>query len=213
MAGAGDVDRDTFGDVVVGAYLWDTATVTDAGKVVAFHGSADGLAATPSWEVVGTESGARFGYAVASAGDVNGDGYADVIVGEPYRDVEGTDQGRALVYEGSAAGLPTAASWIKGGSMGGDWYGQSVASAGDVNGDGYGDVIIGAPGADAPDSAEGLAHVYLGNRGAARSFIPLQRRVGSDRPVARLGLSDRDDAFRITARGLPPLGRGDVALE
>ena len=213
VAGAGDVDRDTFGDVVVGAYLWNSETVTDAGKVAAFHGSADGLAGAPSWQVEGTESGARFGFAVASAGDVNGDGYADVIVGEPLYDADEADTGRVLVFEGSAAGLPTSASWVRGGAIGGDWFGQSVASAGDVNGDGYGDVIIGIPGKDNPESTEGSAYVYLGNHGTARTFLPLQRFVNSETPIARLGVSDMETAFRITARGLPPLGRGDVELE
>jgi hypothetical protein len=82
---------------------------------------------------------------VASAGDVNGDGYSDVIVGAYQFDNGETDEGRAFVYHGSASGLSTTPNWTAESNQAGAFFGASVASAGDVNGDGFSDVIVGAP--------------------------------------------------------------------
>ena len=122
VSSAGDVNGDGYSDVIVG-----TMTV---GKVRVFHGSSTGLSPTPANSYTG---GSQFGTSVACAGDVNADGYSDVVIGSPV----GT---QALVYYGSASGLPGTASWTISVSVG---FGFSVASAGDVNGDGYSDVIVG----------------------------------------------------------------------
>ena len=82
---------------------------------------------------------------MATAGDVNGDGYADVIVGAAHYDNGQTDEGRAFVYHGAATGLGTAAAWTAEGNQASAVFGVSVGTAGDVNGDGYADVIVGAP--------------------------------------------------------------------
>ena len=87
-----------------------------------------------------------FGVSVATAGDVNGDGYSDVIVGAHDYDSDQTDEGRAYVYLGSASGLASSPAWTAEGDQAGADFGISVATAGDVNGDGYSDVIVGAPG-------------------------------------------------------------------
>jgi hypothetical protein len=108
-----------------------------------------------TWQAEGGQAGAHFGYAVASAGDVNGDGFADVIVGEPGYDVQGGDidpEGRVSVYLGSALGLQPDAAWT---AIGTRQFGSSVDSAGDVNGDGFDDVLI-------SQSFAG-ASVYLGS--------------------------------------------------
>ncbi len=104
----------------------------------------DPLLTTPSWTAESNQANAHFGYSVATAGDVNGDGYSDVIVGAPGYDDGQVDQGRAYVYTGSASGLSTNPSWVVAGSQGGAQFGCSVGTAGDVNGDGYSDVIVGA---------------------------------------------------------------------
>ncbi len=77
-----------------------------------FHGSAAGLAASADWIVTGNQSYAQFGWSVGAAGDVNGDGYDDVIIGAPYYDNGQTNEGAAFIYHGSASGLSTTAGWI-----------------------------------------------------------------------------------------------------
>eukprot|EP01030_Chromulinospumella_sphaerica_P019105 gene19105-biopygen16909 len=114
-------------------------------------------AITPDVGVVigGVTPGDRFGAAVASAGDVNGDGYLDIIVGATHADPNGANSGSAYVLFGTASGLPTdlATTPLDGtngfhirGANAGAFAGYSVASAGDFNGDGYGDLIVGATG-------------------------------------------------------------------
>ncbi len=75
---------------------------------------------------------------------MNGDGFADVIVGAPDYDNGHEDEGRAFVYHGSAIGLSPTPAWTAEAEQVSSNFGGSVASAGDVNGDGYSDVIVGA---------------------------------------------------------------------
>ena len=110
MATAGDVNGDGYADVIVGAPNYDNGQ-TDEGRAFVYHGSASGLSTTANWTAESDQASAYFGYSVATAGDVNGDGYADVIVGAPNYDNGQTDEGRAFVYHGSASGLSTTANW------------------------------------------------------------------------------------------------------
>ena len=142
-ATAGDVNGDGYTDVIVGAYLYD-GVQTDAGRVFVYHGSASGLGATPAWTADGDQSGSGFGFSVATAGDVNGDGYSDIIIGACNCDNGRPDDGRAFVYLGSPSGLANAPVWTAQGNQAGARFGASVATAGDVNGDGYADIVIGA---------------------------------------------------------------------
>ena len=82
---------------------------------------------------------------MATAGDVNGDGFSDVIVGAYRYDNEQGNEGRAFVYQGSAAGLANFPDWTAESNQPGAQFGVSVGTAGDVNGDGYSDVMVGAP--------------------------------------------------------------------
>ncbi len=86
---------------------------------------------------------------MGTAGDVNGDGYSDVIVGAHHYDNSQTDEGAAFVWYGSATGLvasgtPTNADWTAESDQASARLGLCVGTAGDVNGDGYSDVIVGA---------------------------------------------------------------------
>lgn len=166
IAAAGDVNGDGFGDVLVGAPLSNQGG-TDAGQAVLYYGGAQGLATTAGWSATGARSWAHFGAAVASAGDVNADGYADVIVGAPNEDgFNLVQEGHAYLYLGSEAGLSTTPAWIGAAGIFGAGYGHAVASAGDVNGDGYSDVVVGAPLYDAAGFYdEGRAYVHLGGPG------------------------------------------------
>ncbi|MDP2323750.1 MAG: FG-GAP-like repeat-containing protein [Gammaproteobacteria bacterium] len=158
---AGDVNGDGYSDVVVGASGFDNGQL-DEGRALVFLGRPGGLAPTPAWTAESNEPGAGFGSSVASAGDVNGDGYSDLIVGAPLFDNDQIGEGRTFVYLGSAAGLSTVAGWTAESNQDGAAFGYSVASAGDVNGDGYSDVIVGAPYFDNGGTNSGDASVYLG---------------------------------------------------
>src|SRR5439155_836287 len=133
------------------------------GRVYVYQGSAGGLSAIPAWTTRSFQSGAFFGASVSTAGDVNGDGYADVIVGALLQDNGQSDEGRAFLYLGSAAGLATSPAWTAESDQASAQYGYSVATAGDVNGDGYADVIVGAIMYDNGQTDEGRAFVYLGS--------------------------------------------------
>jgi hypothetical protein len=138
VASAGDVNGDGYDDVIVGAPFYQNPG--GKGRVFVFHGSPGGLLSTPAWTGEGTTATQYFGHSVAAAGDVNGDGYDDVIVGRDYSQ----DGGQAWVYHGSATGLGAAVDWTAVGPRG---FGFIVAGAGDVNGDGYADVVVGRDGA------------------------------------------------------------------
>ena len=186
VASAGDVNGDGYGDVVVGAYQYDDGE-TDEGRAYLYLGSAAGLAATPAWTAQGDQTDSRFGYSVASAGDVNGDGYSDVLVAAHRYDNGSIDEGRAHLYLGSASGLGATPAWTAEGNQGGADFGNSVASAGDVNGDGFDDVIIGSRSYDHGENNEGRAFVYLGSA-AGLSATPAWTGE-SDQPDARFGYS------------------------
>ena len=145
VATAGDVNGDGYADIIVGAYGWDGGQPFEGGAWV-YYGSAIGPRTSGvDWYKYGGQANAQFGYAVATAGDVNGDGYSDIIVGAPYWDNGEEDEGGIWVYHGSASGLSTTPAFNKDSDQAGARYGWSVGSAGDVNGDGYSDVIVGAP--------------------------------------------------------------------
>jgi hypothetical protein len=123
----------------------------------------DPLLTSPGWTAEGNQAGAWFGWSVGTAGDVNGDGYADVIVGARGYDSWESGEGRAFVYHGSATGLSAAAGWTAEGDQGDAQFGWSVGTAGDVNGDGYAEVIVGAWLYDNGEINEGRAFVYHGS--------------------------------------------------
>src|SRR5262249_19327079 len=118
-----------------------------------------GLSVTPAAVLEANLASAQFGMSVASAGDVNGDGYADIIIGAPEATHGQGAEGQAYLYYGSAGGIQTTPAWVTQPDQGAAQYGYSVASAGDVNGDGYSDVVVGAPG----EGTGGKAFVYCGS--------------------------------------------------
>ena len=177
-----------------------------------YHGSSTGLATSAAWTAESDQASADFAFSVAGAGDVNGDGYSDVIVGAHLFDNVIANRGRALVYLGSASGLATAASWTAESSQSSSEFGISVAAAGDVNGDGYGDVIVGSSLYDNGQTNEGRAFVYYGNGGPGLPRIPNQFKLNGA-PLALLGKSDSSTSFHLHALGITSAGRGKVRLE
>jgi hypothetical protein len=162
VSSAGDVNADGYSDVIVGAPYYDNGQ-SGEGMAFAYHGNSSGLSETPNWSAESNQESANFGRCVSSAGDVNNDGYSDVIVGAPYYDNVETNEGMVFAYHGSSSGLSLSSNWVFTAGQGGACVGTSVSSAGDVNGDGYSDVIVGAHHYDNGETDEGVAFVYHGS--------------------------------------------------
>jgi hypothetical protein len=186
VATAGDVNGDGYSDVIVGAPTYDNGQA-DEGKVFVYHGSPSGLSTTPSWSFEGNFAGVQLGNAVASAGDINGDGFGDVILAAYLFDDVQTDEGRVFVFQGTAAGLPANPAWTMQINQSGAQFGRSVGTAGDVNGDGFSDVLIGAPLYDNGQINEGRAYVFHGTAGGLG--INPQWVVESNQDLADFGLA------------------------
>ena len=162
VAAAGDLNRDGFDDVIVGATGWSNGE-SGEGRALVFHGRASGLNAAPAWSAEGGQAGAAFGQSVSGAGDTNGDGWGEVIVGARVYDHGEVDEGAAFVYAGSASGLSTAPVWTADPNQPGASFGVAVAGVGDHNGDGYADVLVGAFLHDGSFSDDGKGFLFLGS--------------------------------------------------
>lgn len=171
VAGVGDVNGDGFGDLVVGAPQFDGA----AGAAYLYLGGPDGPQDEPAWTFKASQLGASFGHAVAAAGDVNGDGRNDVLVGAPRWDNGEVDEGRVFLFLGNNGGLGSNATWTIESNQVGAQLGFSVGGAGDTNNDGLDDVIAGGPRYDNSFADEGVALVWLGqptgNLGTAPAWV------------------------------------------
>jgi hypothetical protein len=159
-AGAGDVNGDGYDDVIIGDVGFSNPESSE-GQALVFLGSPAGLAATPVWQVEGNAEILGFGFSVASAGDVNADGYDDVIVGSYQYDGGLTDIGKAWLYLGSPSGPATTPAWTAVGDTDRAWFGWNVASAGDVNGDSFSDVVIVASN-HSGGGGQGRAYIFRG---------------------------------------------------
>jgi len=182
--GAGDLNGDRFDDVIVGM-----PGGSPEGQARVFMGSAGGLQSFPAVTLTGDQVGSGFGNSVGPAGDVNGDGYADVVVGAPNRDYSPgstVDAGAAFVYLGGPGGLSTTVHWTEWGAQAGALFGAAVRTIGDIDGDGYADIAVGSPGYSNPESAEGQFAVFQGSSGgiAPSTFFPQ-----SNMTSARMGSS------------------------
>ncbi|MCP4570440.1 MAG: VWA domain-containing protein [FCB group bacterium] len=156
VAGLGDIDGDEVDDYVIGAPYNDAGGM-DAGRAYVFSGATG----SSIFEFTGESGGDRLGIAVADAGDVNGDGYSDIMVGASGHDGGGSGQGAVYIYSGldgvalrilygSSASVPDNAA-----------YGEAVAGIGDINADCFADILVGSPQAAAPVSTQnGRAYIY-----------------------------------------------------
>jgi hypothetical protein len=159
---AGDVNGDGYSDVIVGADYYDNGQ-TDEGKAFVYYGSATGISAAANWTTESDQTSAQLGNAVATAGDVNDDGYSDILVGSSYYDNGNTDEGRVNLYYGSSIGLSSAAKWTGESDQNSGRFGFSLSTAGDVNGDGYADILVGAVLYNNGQSNEGAVFLWYGS--------------------------------------------------
>lgn len=162
---AGDVNGDGHSDVLIGAQREDTGG-TDAGAAYLVLGPPSGTLSLADADaiLVGVGAGDYAGVSVSTAGDIDADGYADVIVGAYLNDDGGRDAGAAYLVRGPFSGVIdlSAADAILLGESTGDQAGISVDSAGDVDGDGFGDVLVGAPAESTAADHAGAAYLVLG---------------------------------------------------
>lgn len=188
VASSGDVDDDGYEDVVIGADNYHTPEGWHVGKAYLYHGGPGWLSLAPGWSSSGDEEqGSWFGSVVSSAGDVNDDGYADVLISAE-SSVEASHGGKVFLFLGGPAGLDTSPAWTRtGDSMSPDFLGLALAAAGDVDGDGFDDVLIGAPGYDSAQAASaGEAYLFRGSWDGL-SDTPAWSSVGDDWPLADFG--------------------------
>ncbi len=161
VKGAGDFNKDGYADVIIGAPYSSINGKTNSGTSYLLFGSSSGLSnidllslsSNQGFKITGENLGDNSGWSVASAGDVNGDGYSDIVIGAPNADpnLRG-NSGTSYVIFGKATGfadidllsLTVAQGFRVLGAASGDNSGSTVASAGDINGDGYSDIVIGA---------------------------------------------------------------------
>ena len=150
VSSAGDVNGDGYSDVIVGAFGYSSYT----GRAYIYYGGSS-MNNASDVTFTGEAVSNYFGYSVSLAGDVNGDGYSDVIIGAS---TYSSNTGRAYIFYGGSS-MNNAADVTFTGEAVSNYFGCSVSSAGDINGDGYSDVIIGA---NTYSSNTGRAYIYYG---------------------------------------------------
>jgi len=179
VSDAGDVNGDGFGDVAIGVYGGDDGG-NYSGEAYVIFGKASGfgeidlstaLSATDGFHIIGDADNDNLGASISSAGDVNGDGFDDVIIGATNNDAGGSNAGAAYVIFGKASGfttidLNTALDGDNGfkilGDAANDKAARSVSAAGDTNGDGFSDLLVGAPYGDDGGSYAGETYLIYG---------------------------------------------------
>ncbi len=213
VSNAGDVNGDGFADVIVGARGADPKGIYSGSSYVVF-GKTSGFDATLDLSSLDGNNGFRLdgtnfsglGNSVSDAGDVNGDGFDDMIVGAPYTNVSGLyEVGSSYVVFGKASGFDatldlSSLDGNNGFSMGGlgldSRLGISVSNAGDVNGDGFGDLIIGASG--------GPLAGY-----ASSSYVIFGKTAGFTAAI-NLSSLDGNNGFALDGAGRSVSNAGDV---
>ncbi|MCB9763074.1 MAG: FG-GAP repeat protein [Alphaproteobacteria bacterium] len=166
VAAAGDVNHDGLADLVAGA-IWNDEAGRDAGAVYLWSGptgTGETNIVTGTARLLGAAAGDQAGFSVSAAGDVDGDGNDDLLVGANYSDGGAQDGGAAYVARGPLSGdssLADAALVILGDEATG-WLGYSVSGGHDVDGDGTPDALVGMPYSYVSDARAGAVMVFSG---------------------------------------------------
>jgi hypothetical protein len=187
LAMVGDVNGDQFDDLVVGAPV-ATGSLEEEGSVFLYLGSPQGLSTQSLWRAWGGKKGQRLGENVQAAGDVNGDGFADVLVAAPRWDAALPGHGEVRLYVGNPQGLSAEPVWTYRSERPYARAGRGLARGFDINGDGLADLMVGLPGRMPVESYPGGAeiHFFFG-RGQGPSIEP---DLVWESPVRRDGFGD-----------------------
>ena len=200
---AGDINGDGYDDIIIGANWAEPdggnfgrhhnsgSTYVVFGKESGFSRTIDlsELDGSDGFRIDGENAEDHAGISVSSAGDIDGDGYDDIIIGAPYADSNEVWSGSSYVVFGKESGFSRTIdlSELDGsdgfridGESAGDWSGYSVSSAGDFNGDGYDDIIIGAYNADPNGNKSGSTYVVFGKESGFSRTIELSELDASD---------------------------------
>jgi len=184
VAGLGDCNGDGHGDFLVGAH-WNDQAASGAGSAYVYSGATGTLLRA----LRGVAAGDAFGYAVGDAGDVDGDGLADFIVGAPGADVGGANSGSASVFSSASGAL----LYTFHGDLPGDTFGSAVAGNFDVDDDGLSDLLVGALAADGNGLSSGLVRILAGSDGHELATVQgFETEVRFGAAVAPAGDLDQD---------------------
>ena len=157
---AGDINADGYGDIIVGCPYCKNSS-SGNGTAFIYYGSKAGI--QQQEKIIEIDQSALFGFSVSNAGDINGDGYDDVLVGAPTFDNGQSGEGALFVYQGSEAGINTSSAIHFECDQAYAYMGWSVFGAGDVNGDGYSDVVTGAKAYKSGENKEGAGFIFMGS--------------------------------------------------
>lgn len=213
IAGAGDVDRDGFDDLVIGAP--HAPSGTSSGKAYLFRGNAAGLDSLPAWTSADEGVSGLLGWSIATSTNLTFDGFADVVVSAPGFDVGAPVLGRVLLYPGSSTGPTKEPTQVLSASEPGTLFGYAI-STGDVDHDGDDDLIVGEPLYPSAEVSSGRALLYLSN-GGVYATSPAWTAEGSSGSRFGMALDLRgdvnNDGFRDAVVGAPYSSFGDAAHE
>ena len=213
VASAGDINGDGIDDLVIGApgRFPDNPNSSRAYVVFGRDGkfSSDvqlaNLSANDGFSIVGSSISDRTGFDVSSAGDINGDGIADLLVSAPFSNSGGGGAGVVYVIYGKSTLGPTIflnqltrADGFRIIGTPAAFAGQSVSAAGDVNGDGLDDIILGSGEGQPGNFGGGTAYLIFGQAEPSRNDITLVN-------------LDAKDGFRILPGGVGELFANSVA--